>query len=120
MNFDETEKKSYSGEYVDYDSLPADEYKYFTRVAALGRDARAGRKTPAEVVSLRAAYLDEYNRSRGKMSWPEIIKVTESLRVHINGNDNPRQIAVLALHALWMITGDEMLKVKEAKLNEQP
>ena len=112
MTFPETEAKAYNGEYLDYDELPPSKYKYFARIANLGRDVRAGRKTPAEAATARNEYLAEYNRTMEKMSWTDIIKLTESCRVCVNGSNDPAYIAALALRALRDITGDMMLDKK--------
>lgn len=112
MTFPETESKAYNGEYLNYDEMPPREYKYFARIANLGRDVRAGRKTPAEAATARNEYLAEYNRTMEKMSWTDIIKLTESCRVCVNGSNDPAYIAALALRALRDITGDMMLDKK--------
>lgn len=112
MTFPETESKAYNGEYLGYDEMPPAKYKYFARIANLGRDVRAGRKTPAEAATARNEYLAEYNRTMEKMSWPDIIKLTESCRVCVNGSNDPAYIAALALRALRDITGDMMLDKK--------
>lgn len=118
MTFPETESKAYNGEYLDYDEMPPAKYKYFARIANLGRDVRAGRKTPAEAATARNEYLAEYNRTMEKMSWTDIIKLTESCRVHLNGSDDPVFIAAVALRALWLITGDTMLEKKMKEMEE--
>ena len=41
--------------------------------------------------------------------------MTDSLRVNINGSDDPTYIAALALRAVYLITGDSMI---EAKMHE--
>ena len=112
MTFPETELRAYEGAYLDYDAMPPAKYKYFTQIANLGRDVRAGRKTPAEAATARNKYLAEYNRTMEKMSWPDIIKLTESCRVQINGSSDPAFIAALTLRALRDITGDMMLDKK--------
>lgn len=112
MTFPETESKAYNGEYLGYDEMPPAKYKYFARIANLGRDVRAGRKTPAEAATARNEYLAEYNRTMEKMSWTDIIKLTESCRVCVNGSNDPAYIAALALRALRDITGDMMLDKK--------
>lgn len=112
MTFPETEAKAYNGEYLDYDEMSPAKYKYFARIANLGRDVRAGRKTPAEAATARNKYLAEYNRTMEKMSWPDIIKLTESCRVQVNGSNDPAFIAALTLRALRDITGDMMLDKK--------
>lgn len=118
MEFKDTEKRAYSGEWLDYDNMTAVEFKYFIRIAELGRDVRAGRKTPAEAAELRSGYFDEYENTRAKMSWTDIIKLTESCRVHLNGSDDPVFIAAVALRALWLITGDSMLEKKMKEMEE--
>ena len=118
MTFPETELRAYNGEYLDYDAMPPAKYKYFARIANLGRDVRAGRKTPAEAATARNEYLAEYNRTMEKMSWTDIIKLTESCRVHINGSSDPAFIAALALRALRDITGDIMLNRKIQEMEE--
>ena len=119
MEFKETEHRAYSGEYLDYDNMSATDFKYFTRIANLGRDVRAGRRTPNDAASLRSGYFDEYERTREKMSWTDIIKLTESCRVHLNGSDDPVFIAAIALRALWLITGDSMLEKKMREMEER-
>lgn len=118
MTFPETELRAYEGAYLDYDAMPPAKYKYFARIAGLGRDVRAGRKTPAEAATARNEYLAEYNRTMEKMSWTDIIKLTESCRVHLNGSDDPVFIAAIALRALWLITGDSMLEKKMKDMEE--
>lgn len=118
MTFPETESKAYNGEYLDYDEMPPAKYKYFARIANLGRDVRAGHKTPAEAATARNEYLAEYNRTMEKMSWTDIIKLTESCRVHLNGSSDPVFIAAVALRALWLITGDSMLEKKMREMEE--
>lgn len=115
MDFNKYESQAFNGEYLPYDDLPPAEYKYFTRIAELGRGVRAGKYTSTQAVSLRSAYLFEYQKTHERYTWPEIIKLTEDLRVHINGSDDPAYIAALALRAVCLITGDSML---EAKMHE--
>lgn len=115
MDFKDYEAKAFNGEYLPYDDLPPAEYKYFARIAELGRGVRAGKYSQNQAVSLRGEYLAEYQRTRERYTWPEIIKLTEDLRVHINGSGDPAFIAALALRALWLITGDSMI---EAKMHE--
>ena len=119
MEFKDTEKRAYSGEWLDYDNMTAAEFKYFVRIAELGRDVRAGRKTPAEAAALRGGYFEEYEKSRERMSWTDIIKLTESCRVHLNGSSDPVFIAAIALRALWLITGDTMLEKKMEEMENE-
>ena len=112
MTFPEAELRAYEGAYLDYDAMSPAKYKYFARIANLGRDVRAGRKTPNEAATARNEYLEEYNRSMEKMSWTDIIKLTESCRVCVNGSNDPAYIAALTLRALRDITGDMMLDKK--------
>ena len=112
MDFNKYESQAFNGEYLPYDDLPPAEYKYFARIAELGRGVRAGKYSQNQAVSLRSEYYDEYQRTHERYTWPEIIKLTEDLRVHINGSHDPAFIAALALRALWMITGDTMLETK--------
>ena len=118
MEFKETEHRAYSGEYLDYDNMTATDFKYFTRIATLGRDVRAGRRTKIEASTLRSGYLDEYENTRER-PWTDIIKITESCRVHLNGSDDPVFIAAIALRALWLITGDTMLEKKMREMEER-
>ena len=115
MDFNKYESQAFNGEYLPYDDMPPAEYKYFTRIAELGRGVRAGKYTSTQAASLRNAYLFEYQKTHERYTWPEIIKLTEDLRVHINGSGDPAFIAALALRALWLITGDSMI---EAKMRE--
>ena len=115
MDFKDYETKAFNGEYLPYDDLPPAEYKYFARIAELGRGVRAGKYTSTQATSLRGEYLAEYQRTHERYTWPEILKVTDSLRVNINGSGDPVFIAALALRALWLITGDTMI---EAKMHE--
>ena len=115
MDFKDYETKAFNGEYLPFDDLPPAEYKYFARIAELGRGVRAGKYSQNQAVSLRSEYYDEYQRTHERYTWPEIIKLTEDLRVHINGSDDPVFIAAMALRALWLITGDSMI---EAKMHE--
>ena len=115
MDFKDYEAKAFNGEYLPFDDLPPAEYKYFARIAELGRGVRAGKYSQNQAVSLRSEYYDEYQRTHERYTWPEIIKLTEDLRVHINGSGDPAFIAALALRALWLITGDSMI---EAKMHE--
>ena len=115
MDFKDYEAKAFNGEYLPYDDLPPAEYKYFTRIAELGRGVRAGKYTSTQAASLRGEYLSEYQRTHERYTWPEILKVTDSLRVNINGSDDPTYIAALALRAVYLITGDSMI---EAKMHE--
>ena len=115
MDFKDYETKAFNGEYLPFDDLPPAEYKYFARIAELGRGVRAGKYSQNQAVSLRSEYYDEYQRTHERYTWPEILKVTDSLRVNINGSDDPAFIAALALRALWLITGDTMI---EAKMRE--
>ena len=112
MDFNKYESQAFNGEYLPYDDMPPAEYKYFTRIAELGRGVRAGKYSQNQAVSLRGEYYSEYQRTHERYTWPEIIKLTEDLRVHINGSHDPAFIAALALRALWMITGDTMLETK--------
>ena len=112
MDFKDYETKAFNGEYLPFDDLPPAEYKYFARIAELGRGVRARKYSQNQAVSLRSEYYDEYQRTRERYSWTDIIKLTEDLRVHINGSHDPAFIAALALRALWMITGDTMLETK--------
>lgn len=115
MDFKDYESKAFNGEYLPYDDMPPAEYKYFTRIAELGRGVRAGKYSQNQAVSLRGEYYSEYQRTHERYSWADIIKLTESLRININGSDDPAFIAALALRALWLITGDTMI---EAKMHE--
>ena len=115
MDFKDYEAKAFNGEYLPYDDMPPAEYKYFTRIAELGRGVRAGKYTSTQAASLRGEYLSEYQRTHERYTWPEILKVTDSLRVNINGSDDPTYIAALALRAVYLITGDSMI---EAKMHE--
>ena len=115
MDFNQYESKAFNGEYLPLDDLPPAEYKYFARIAELGRGVLAGKCTSTQAASLRGEYLSEYQRTHERYTWPEIIKLTEDLRVHINGSDDPAFIAALALRAVCLITGDSML---EAKMHE--
>lgn len=118
MTFPEIESRAYNGEYLNYDAMPPAKYKYFARIANLGRDVRAGHKTPAEAATARGEYLEEYNRTMEKMSWTDIIKLTESCRVQINGSSDPAFIAALTLRALRDITGDMMLDKKMREMEK--
>lgn len=118
MTFPETELRAYEGAYLDYDEMPPAKYKYFARIANLGRDVRAGRKTPNEAATARNEYLAEYNCTMEKMSWTDIIKLTESCRVQLNGSDDPVFIAAIALRALWLITRDTMLEKKMKEMED--
>ena len=115
MDFNKYETQAFNGEYLPYDDLPPAEYKYFARIAELGRGVRAGKYTSTQAASLRGEYLSEYQRTHERYTWPEILKVTDSLRVNINGSDDPTYIAALALRAVYLITGDSMI---EAKMHE--
>ena len=115
MDFNKYESQAFNGEYLPYDDMPPAEYKYFTRIAELGRGVRAGKYTSTQATSLRGEYLSEYQRTHERYTWPEILKVTDSLRVNINGSDDPTYIAALALRAVYLITGDSMI---EAKMHE--
>ena len=115
MDFNKCESQAFNGEYLPYDDMPPAEYKYFTRIAELGRGVRAGKYTSTQAASLRGEYLSEYQRTHERYTWPEILKVTDSLRVNINGSDDPTYIAALALRAVYLITGDSMI---EAKMHE--
>ena len=115
MDFNKYESQAFNGEYLPYDNMPPAEYKYFTRIAELGRGVRAGKYTSTQAASLRGEYLAEYQRTHERYTWPEILKVTDSLRVNINGSDDPTYIAALALRAVYLITGDSMI---EAKMHE--
>ena len=112
MDFNKYESQAFNGEYLPYDDMPPAEYKYFTRIAELGRGVRAGKYSQNQAVSLRGEYYSEYQRTHERYTWPEIIKLTEDLRVHINGSHDPVFIAALALRALWLITGDTMLETR--------
>ena len=115
MDFNKCESQAFNGEYLPYDDLPPAEYKYFARIAELGRGVRAGKYTSTQAASLRGEYLSEYQRTHERYTWPEILKVTDSLRVNINESDDPTYIAALALRAVYLITGDSMI---EAKMHE--
>ena len=119
MDFKDYEAKAFNGEYLPYDDMPPAEYKYFTRIAELGRGVRAGKYTSTQAASLRGEYLAEYQKTRERYTWPEIIKLTEDLRVHINGSGDPTFIAALALRALWLITGDSMIEAKMREMEEK-
>ena len=112
MDFNKYESQAFNGEYLPYDDMPPAEYKYFTRIAELGRGVRAGKYSQNQAVSLRGEYYSEYQRTHERYTWPEIIKLTEDLHVHINGSHDPVFIAALALRALWMITGETMLETR--------
>ncbi|MCI8387044.1 MAG: hypothetical protein HFE63_01080 [Clostridiales bacterium] len=113
MEFRELESKAYNGEYVGLDSMPPVEYKYFARIAALGRDFRAGKyQSAAEVANIRNSYYAEYERDKAGMKWTDAVKITDSLRVHINGESDPVMLAALALRAVWLMTGDTMIEKK--------
>lgn len=51
-------------------------------------------------------------KTRGFNFWADIIKLTESCRICINGEQDPRLVAAVALRALWLITGDCMIEKK--------
>lgn len=112
MDFKDYESKAFNGEYLPFDDLPPAEYKYFARIAELGRGVRAGKYSQNQAVSLRSEYYSEYQRTHERYSWTDIIKLTESLRININGSGDPTFIAALALRALWLITGDSMIETK--------
>lgn len=126
MDFKDYETKAFNGEYLPLDDLPPAEYKYFARIAELGRGVRAAKYSQNQAVSLRSEYYSEYQRTHERYSWTDIIKLTESLRININGTDDPAYIAALALRAVHLITGDEMIGKKmremerrfEARLDE--
>lgn len=119
MDFNKYESQAFNGEYLPYDDMPPAEYKYFTRIAELGRGVRAGKYSHNQAVSLRGEYYSEYQRTHERYTWPEIIKLTEDLRVHINGSGDPAFIAALALRALWLITGDSMIEAKMHEMEEK-
>lgn len=112
MDFKQKEIAAYNGYCLDWDALPAVDYKYFARIAELGRRKRAGAMSDVEVASRRQEYYDEYEQTRDKLSWTDIIKLTESCRICINGEQDPRLVAAVALRALWLITGDSMIEKK--------
>lgn len=112
MTFAEIEQRAYSGYPVNYDKLPPADYKYFRRIADIGKDVRNGFMTQIQAKKLREKYLEEYEEAFYHMSWPDIIKLTESCRVQVNGSNDPAYIAALALRALRDITGDMMLDKK--------
>lgn len=118
MEFKETEHRAFKGEYLDYDNMTATDFKYFSRIATLGRDVRAGRRTKIEASTLRSDYFEEYEKSRER-PWADIIKITESCRVCINGSDDPVFIAAVTLRALWLITGDTMLEKKMLEMEQK-
>lgn len=119
MDFKDYETKAFNGEYLPYDDLPPAEYKYFARIAELGRGVRAGKYSQNQAVSLRNEYYSEYQRTHERYSWTDIIKLTESLRININGSDDPAYIAALALRAVSIITGDEMITKKMHEMEQR-
>ena len=119
MDFKGYESKAFNGEYLPFDDLPPAEYKYFARIAELGRGVRAGKYSQNQAVSLRSEYYSEYQRTHERYTWPEIIKLTEDLRVHINGSGDPAFIAALALRAVYLITGDEMIGIKMREMERR-
>lgn len=119
MDFNQYESKAFNGEYLPFDDLPPAEYKYFTRIAELGRGVRAGKYSQNQAATLRNEYLGEYQRTHERYTWPEILQLTDTLRVNINGTDDPVMIAALALRAVYIITSDEMIGNKMREMEER-
>lgn len=127
MDFNLTELAAYNGEYLDYDGMAPVEYKYFTRIRQLGIDSRSGKlSNPNEIATLRNQYYAQYKQERElqdkleayNAGWIACIKVTESLRVHINGETDPVKIAALALRAIYVMTNDVSMEIKMKQVEE--
>lgn len=105
---------------LNLDTLPPVEYKYLARVAEIGRKLRAGAVTQVQAATMTAAYYDEYRGERAQQDecenankiWCDCIRMTNSLRVHINGSDDPAFVASAACRALYEMTRDDMMLMK--------
>lgn len=112
-------KEAYDGTLV-LDVLPPTEYKYLARVAEVGRKLRANAMTQVQAATVLAAYHDEYQSERAiqdecetaNKRWCDAIRMTDSIRVYINGSDDPAFVAAAACHALYEITRDTMMERK--------
>ena len=128
MVFNAIEAAAYNGEWVDLDNMDPVEYKYFSRIAKLGTDWRAGKYGSAsEVATIRNGYFAQYQSEREQQdkleaynsAWVECIRTTESLRVHINGESDPMKIAALACRAIYIMTNDTFILDKAHEMEEK-
>ncbi len=127
MDFNAIEAHAYNGEWIDLDAMAPVEYKYFSRIAKLGADWRAGKYNgTSEVATIRNGYFAQYQTEREHQdkleaynaAWVECIRTTESLRVHINGEKDPVKIAALACRAIYIMTNDTFMLDKAHEMEE--
>lgn len=125
----ELSKSAYAGT-LDLDMLPPVEYKYLARVAEAGRRMRASAITPVQAATLTRQYYAEYQTERteqdecetANLFWSDCIRMTNSLRVHINGSSDPAFVASAACRAVYEMTRDTAMLAKSeemAKLVEE-
>lgn len=112
---------------LDLDALPPVEYKYLARVAEIGRRIRANAMTQVQAATLTGQYYAEYQDERAKQDeyeaankfWCDCIRMTNSLRVHINGSNDPAFVASAACRAVYEMTRDEMMLTKSEAMAKE-
>lgn len=112
--FARLERLAYDGT-LDYTDYPAAEYKYFDRLAELGRLHRGG-KFPAGLCKERKEiYLNEYGKDvsdrckclEAEKRFQENIIKSDELRCKINKTDSAEEKLSLALKCIELMTGEE-------------
>lgn len=120
------ENAAYAG-LLNISAYPAAEYRYFDRYAALGKAHRAGEITLDDARHRAMRLLADYKEdahtiaeaSRVWQERAEAIRRTNDIRVKLHGETDVGKIAVLALLAVAELTGDDMIRNKANKLEEQ-
>ena len=112
--FARLERLAYDGT-LDYTDYPAAEYKYFDRLAELGRLHR-GSKLPAGLCKERKEiYFSEYGKDvserfkglEAEKRFQENIIKSDELRCKIYKTDSPEEKLKLALKCIELMTGEE-------------
>lgn len=109
---------------LDLDALPPVEYKYLSRVSEVGRRVRADAITQVQAATLTGQYFAEYQTERAAQDeceaankfWCDCIRMTNSLRVHINGSNDPAFVASAACRAVYEMTRDTAMLAKSEEM----
>lgn len=118
-------KSAFAGT-LDLDGLPPVEYKYLAHVAEIGRRMRANAITQVQAATLTGQYFAEYQTERAAQDeyeaankfWCDCIRATNSLRVHINGSNDPAFVASAACRAVYEVTRDTTMLAKSEAMAE--
>ena len=116
-------KSAFAGT-LDLAALPPVEYKYLSRVAEIGRRVRAVAITQVQAAPLTGQYFAEYQTERAAQDdceaankfWCDCIRMTNSLRVHINGSNDPAFVASAACRAVYEMTRDTAMLAKSEEM----